>query len=65
MIRYHDRGNLKKSLFRAYIFRVLESVTVIVGSIAAEGRHGAGTVTESSHLDTNMRQGERRCRDLE
>lgn len=51
VIRYHDRDNLKKSLFRAYIFRVL-SVTVIAGSIATEGRHGFGTVTENSHLET-------------
>lgn len=34
---------------------------VIAGSIAAEGRHGAGIVTENSHPDTDMRQGERRA----
>ena len=47
MTKYHDQGNLEKSLLGLTVTEA-ESMTITVGNMVT-GRHGAGAVTESLH----------------
>lgn len=58
LLRYHGQGNFK-SLFGAYGFSKLKSVTIMAGSMQQAGHtHGAGAVCESIHLDQQARDRE-------
>jgi hypothetical protein len=52
MIRHYNQGDLRVCL-GAYSYRILESMTVMVGSIAA-ARQGTGEVADSYMLTKPM-----------
>jgi hypothetical protein len=56
--RYHDQGNLKKKTFNWGWCAVSEgeSLNIMVGNMAT-GRHGAGEVAKTLHVETTRKRG--------